>query len=175
MIVSLKTLRDTSTEFEIDNSTACSSVIQYGPPNDLCKEEFSQALSSAGCYSNSEEPVLVVLRNSEEEIRQFISALDFLGSSDECKTEARTFACLYLFGLCSQHSGILIQPTSDYCKQVRDLLCPLEWLAAQQFGIDLPNCDLFTNEDILCQNFSDNRNLTVHISGRVFEQGGMKL
>ena len=134
---------------EID--ITCSMTSIYDVDRSVCFMELQEALSSSQCSQNWEDPVMVV-NNAKNEAYQLFK-LDFIDASEDCKNIIIPFLCLHLFGLCS-HSGVAIQPTSSHCKEIRDLVCQIEWARTLQHGINLPDCDSFPLESNFCLNAS---------------------
>ena len=107
------------------------------------------ALANTLIDSDYQERDVFVIRNKDSTAKSLIGGLDLLGASAECREEVVPFLCLHLFGLCSG-SGVLIQPTSTQCQQIRDMACRNEWMVALSLDIDLPDCDMFPSESPSC-------------------------
>ena len=87
-----------------------------------------------------------MLRDEETRASQLLPLLNFLNPSAACSEAVVPFLCVFLFGLCDS-SGVSIQPTSTQCEQIRDVLCPDEWMVASQFDdVELPDCNSFPAE-----------------------------
>ena len=119
--------------------------VPYPTEGGLCQDALQNALFSLECDMG--ESPLVLRGDQETNARQQIPLLD--QSSPECREAVIPLLCWHLFGLCNS-SGVSIQPTSGQCKEVRDTLCSTEWQAATAFGLDLPDCDSFPEEQALC-------------------------
>ena len=106
----------------------------------------------------------MVLNDAMEEANQLLNLLDYLDTSDDCKSEIVPFLCLHLFGLCSS-SGDIIQPTSSQYKEIRDSLCHTEWDAALKLGFNFPDCNNFPQESGYCQNMIST---DMYLTGKVY-------
>jgi len=79
-------------------------------------------------------------------------------TTPECRNKLMSFMCAFFNTPCnvSSREAVLVSPTGDECREVRDDLCVLEWQLlersidlipnANQFGIRLPNCSEFDGE-----------------------------
>ena len=123
----------------------CSSAVPYPAEGGVCQSSLRETLMSANCKTGES---LLVLRDDEMNAGLLIPAL-MRSPSPECRAAAIPLLCIYLFGLCSS-SGVSIQPTSGQCRTIKDDLCSKEWAAALGFGLDLPNCDGFPEEQASC-------------------------
>ena len=128
-----------------DSSVECSSALPYPTQGGLCLED---TLLSMNCDTGES---LLVLHDDEMNARLLIPALRQIPSL-ECRAAAIPLLCMYLFGLCDS-SGVNIQPTSGQCRNIRDNLCSVEWQTAIMLGLDLPECEIFPEEQLSC---SDN-------------------
>ena len=126
----------------------CSSPVQYATISGTCQLELANILTSSNCSPDPDGNIFVG-RNEEEFAPQLINGLNFIGASAECKEKAVSFFCLHLFGLCIE-SGVSIQPTAGQCEEIRDIICQKEWVTIEQFGMDLPDCEMFPIETSSC-------------------------
>ena len=81
-------------------------------------------------------------------------------TTSECRNKLMSFMCAHFIPPCnmSSHEAILVSPTGDECREVRDDLCVLEWQLLDESikqlsfngitlpGIRLPNCSEFDGE-----------------------------
>ncbi len=123
----------------------CSSAIPY-PEGGMCQSVLEATLLSMNCESGES---LSVLRNEENNARLLFFALNQGSPSPECMAAVTPLLCVHLFGLCDS-SGVSIQPTSGECRNIRDNLCSVEWQTAIMSGLDLPDCDIFPEEQASC-------------------------
>ena len=121
----------------------CVSAVPYPTQGGVCQDVLEDI--SVEC-DIGEMPL--VLRDNEATARLLIPAL-MQSPSSECVSAAVPLLCLHLFGLCGS-SGVSIQPTSGQCRNVRDNLCSAEWQVAVMSGFDLPDCEIFPEEQVSC-------------------------
>ena len=105
---------------------------------------------------------MLVVRNEEATATQLINELISIGSSVECRSKAIPFVCQHLFGLCGG-LGVFIQPTSNQCKEIREVICQQEWVNIEKHSMDLQDCAMFPSETSSCPalNESHSTNETV--------------
>ena len=75
-------------------------------------------------------------------------------TSDECRSAAVKFLCLYTFGLCGTYN-VDYRPTAAECIEVRDSTCQSEWkevdgLLASSGQPLLPNCSSLSDKELQC-------------------------
>lgn len=83
-------------------------------------------------------PATVDQQRSETEVAMFFSGLEIIGPSMECEEELRPFLCLMTFTPCIGNE--LISIDSETCMNLRDTICPNEWMIARPF-VTLPVCE----------------------------------
>lgn len=138
-----------------------------------CHTELMNALSQSNCLHEPGQPISITRGDRSQLANQFLQGLTAFGASSSCITEASSFVCLFAYGLCSS-TGVYIQPTSSQCEELRDSLCSSEWVAAINFGIDLPDCNDFPSTLDYCSQ-SEEMNDTTLINTTETSEDGMTI
>ena len=135
-----------------NTSVGCSSGTPYPTPGGVCQTALQSVLLSLKCDPTGAP---LVLSDQEMTINDYLSNLELILPSVECREAVTPFLCLHLFGLCDS-TGVSLQPTSGQCEEIRDRVCRTEWATALSFGVDLPDCESFPSEQASCQDQSGN-------------------
>lgn len=100
--------------------------------------------SSLACFTGNVtvSPILIPAaldqQRGEADVSRFFGGLELLGTAIECEEELRPFLCLLTFTPCVGTE--LLSVDSETCMDLRDIVCPDEWMIARQF-INLPVCE----------------------------------
>ena len=117
----------------------------------VCKEEMNLVQDCLLDDSGENGHLYVISLDNLNDAKQALSIVngnEFV--SPECAAEVKPFLCLYFFGLSDTSNGVVFQPSTSHCKNLRDDVCKLEWYLAQQI-IRLPDCDTqFPSDTVPC-------------------------
>ena len=86
-----------------------------------------------------------------QQAQQFLTGLQILNPSPECREVVEPFLCLYVFGLCDS-SGELYLPSSGECETLTTETCAREWTMAQSLlsSDQLPQCNSLPVTSVAC-------------------------
>ena len=120
------------------------------------------ALQSYAECESSEIETKVFISNTigdqkavENMVEDVVYFLGLITPSDECRSAAIQFFCLYFLGLCGTYNTDY-RPTAAECREVRDSTCQSEWKEAERLlklyglSIELPKCSSLEDEGLDC-------------------------
>ncbi|CAI8034489.1 hypothetical protein GBAR_LOCUS19414, partial [Geodia barretti] len=156
-----------SSEIRTDNTTLFLNVSAKDNMTDECHIEYTGtqcmcALQSYAECESSEIETKVFISNTigdqkavENMVEDVVYFLGLITPSDECRSAAIQFFCLYFFGLCGTYNTDY-RPTAAECREVRDSTCQSEWKEAERLlklyglSIELPKCSSLEDEGLDC-------------------------